>query len=89
MKVDYCDESWPLTDGHSLGEHQQEPLSTEESRIDPHDGLSRIQQDIDYLRLELDGERELLQQHIRLLVQQNLSLAQYTREQLDLWVHSV
>lgn len=54
--------------------------------MEPHDSLSRIQQDIDYLRLELDDERAVLQQHIRLLVQQNLSLAEYTREQLALWV---
>ncbi|PWA26806.1 hypothetical protein CCH79_00001062 [Gambusia affinis] len=68
----------------SLEEHQQVPLSIDESGIDTRDTLCRIQQDVDYLRLELDVERELLQQHIRLLVQQNLSLAECTREQLDL-----
>lgn len=52
----------------------------------PPESLCRIQQEIDYLRLELEGERELLQQHVALLVQQNLTLADCTREQLDLWV---
>lgn len=51
---------------------------------DPPESLCRIQQEIDYLRLELEGERELLQQHVALLVQQNLTLADCTREQLDL-----
>ncbi|XP_078127487.1 CDK5 regulatory subunit-associated protein 2 isoform X3 [Sander vitreus] len=69
----------------SLGELQQGSLlSCEESMRDPSDSPARIQQEIDNLRLELEGERELLQQHLSLLVQQNLTLAEYTREQLDL-----
>ncbi|XP_075944652.1 CDK5 regulatory subunit-associated protein 2 isoform X4 [Anarhichas minor] len=71
----------------SLGEPQQGSqslLSCEESMRDPPDSPARIQQEIDHLRLELEGERELLQQHIGLLVQQNLTLAECTREQLDL-----
>lgn len=69
----------------SLGELQQGSLlSCEESMRDPSDSPARIQQEIDNLRLELEGERELLQQHLGLLVQQNLTLAEYTREQLDL-----
>lgn len=71
----------------SLGELQQGSqtlLSYEESVRDPADSPARIQQEIDNLRVELEGERELLQQHICLLVQQNLTLAECTREQLDL-----
>lgn len=71
----------------SLGEFQQASqslLSFEESVRDPPDSPARIQQELDNLRLELEGERELLQQHVSLLVQQNLTLAECTREQLDL-----
>ncbi|KAM6902078.1 CDK5 regulatory subunit-associated protein 2 [Xenentodon cancila] len=71
----------------SLGELQQaskSPLSHEESMEDPPDSLSRIQWEIDYLRLELEAERVLLQQHVSLLVHYNLTLAECTREQLDL-----
>ena len=72
----------------SLGEPQQESqslLSHEESMTtDPPDSPARIQQEIDNLRLELEGERELQQQHVSLLVRQNLTLAECTREQLDL-----
>ena len=50
----------------------------------PQDGPASIQQEIEYLRWQLEGERELLQQHIHSLVQQNFNLAQSTREQLDL-----
>lgn len=70
----------------SLGELQQASESLffyEESVRDPPDSLCSIQQEIDALRAELEGERELLQQHVRLLVQQNLTLAEYTREQLE------
>lgn len=56
---------------------------------DPPDSPARIQQEIDYLRVELEGERELLQQHVCFLVQQNLTLAECTREQLDMWVGSI
>lgn len=48
------------------------------------DSPARIQQELDNLRLELEGDRELLQHNIRVLVQQNLTLAEFTREQLDL-----
>lgn len=71
----------------SFGELQQTSqslLSYEECMRGPPESLCRIQQEIDYLRLELEGERELLQQHVALLVQQNLTLADCTREQLDL-----
>lgn len=51
---------------------------------DPLDSPCRIQQELDDLRLEFEGEREVLQQHTSLLVQQNLTLAECTREQLDL-----
>ncbi|XP_041825262.1 CDK5 regulatory subunit-associated protein 2 isoform X3 [Melanotaenia boesemani] len=71
----------------SLGELPQTSqllLFYEKSMGDPADSPSRIQQEIDYLRLELEGERELLQQHMSLLVHQNLTLAESTREQLDL-----
>ena len=71
----------------SLGELQQGSeslLSCEESMTDPPDSPTRIQQELDNLRVELEGERELLQQHVCLLVQQNLTLAECTREQLDL-----
>lgn len=51
---------------------------------EPPDSLSSIQRELDNLRLELEGERELLQLHVSLLVRQNLSLAECTREQLDL-----
>lgn len=51
---------------------------------DPPDSTALIQQELDNLRLELEAERELLQQHVSLLVQQNLNLAECTREQLDL-----
>lgn len=57
-----------------------------ESMTEPPDSPARIQQEVDNLRLELEGERELLQQHVSLLVQQNLTLAECTREQLDLCV---
>ncbi len=53
------------------------------------DSSARIQEEIDNLRVELEGERELLHQHVGLLVQQNLTLAECTREQLDLWVASI
>lgn len=71
----------------SLAEPQQGSqslFSNEESVTDPADSPARIQQEIDNLRMELEGERELLQQHVSLLVQQNLRLAECTREQLDL-----
>ncbi|XP_056874213.1 CDK5 regulatory subunit-associated protein 2 isoform X6 [Takifugu flavidus] len=71
----------------SLGERQpgsQSLLSCEESMKDPPDSPCRIQQELDDLRMELEGEREVLQQHTSLLVQQNLTLAECTREQLDL-----
>lgn len=71
----------------SFGELQQASqslLSYEECMRDPPESLCAIQQEIDYLRLELEAERELLQQHVGLLVQQNLTLAECTREQLDL-----
>ncbi|KAM9841643.1 CDK5 regulatory subunit-associated protein 2 [Aulostomus maculatus] len=48
------------------------------------DSPAAIQLEINNLRVELEGERELLQQHISFLVQQNLTLAECTREQLDL-----
>ncbi|XP_069571754.1 CDK5 regulatory subunit-associated protein 2 [Brachyistius frenatus] len=67
-----------------LQQASQSALSYEQSLRDPANSLCRIQEDIDYLRLELEGERELLQQHVSLLVQQNLTLAECTREQLDL-----
>lgn len=73
----------------SLGELQQGSqalLSFMESMTEPPDSPARIQQEVDNLRLELEGERELLQQHVSLLVQQNLTLAECTREQLDLCV---
>lgn len=75
------------TDVSSPGELQQgsQPLlSQEENVTDPPDSPDRIQQEIDHLRAELEGERELLRQHMSLLVQQNLTLAECTREQLDL-----
>lgn len=78
-----------ITDVGSFEELQQGSqslLSYQESMRDPPDSPARIQQEIDNLRLELEGERELQQQHISLLVQQNLTLAECTREQLDLWV---
>lgn len=53
---------------------------------DPPDSPCRIQQELDDLRMALVGEREVLQQHTSLLVQHNLTLAECTREQLDLWV---
>lgn len=71
----------------SLGELQpgsQSLLSCEESMKDPPDSPCRIQQELDDLRMELEGEREVLQQHTSLLVQQNLTLAESTREQLHL-----
>lgn len=67
-----------------LQQGSQSLLSYQESMRDPPDSPARIQQEIDNLRLELEGERELQQQHISLLVQQNLTLAECTREQLDL-----
>lgn len=76
-----------ITDVGSLGEPQQGSqslLSCEESIRDPPDSPARIQQELDNLRVELEGERELLQQHVGNLVQQNLTLAECTREQLDL-----
>ncbi|XP_072310730.1 CDK5 regulatory subunit-associated protein 2 [Eucyclogobius newberryi] len=45
---------------------------------------AQIQQEIDRLRVDLEDERELLQQHVSLLVHQNLTLADCTRDQLDL-----
>lgn len=75
MNVDSLGELQPGS--HSL-------LSREESVNDPPDSPRRIQQELDHLRLELEGEREVLQQHTSLLVQQNLALAACTREQLDL-----
>lgn len=45
---------------------------------------TRLKQGIEYLRLQLEGERELLQQQVCFLVQQNQSLAECAREQLDL-----
>lgn len=51
---------------------------------EPPDSPGRIQQELDDLRLELEGEREVLHQHTSLLVQQNLTLAECTREHLDL-----
>ena len=71
----------------SVGELQQGPqllLSYEESMREPPDSPARIQQELDYLRVELEGERELLQQHVCFLVHQNLTLAECTREQLDM-----
>ncbi|KAJ3598439.1 hypothetical protein NHX12_001949 [Muraenolepis orangiensis] len=50
----------------------------------PQDSPASIQQEIEYLRLQLEAERELLQQHVHSLVLQNYNLAQSTREQLDL-----
>lgn len=76
-----------ITDVGSLGKLQQGSqslLSYEESMRDPPDSPARIQQEIDNLQMELEGERALLQQHISLLVQQNLTLAERTREELDL-----
>lgn len=76
-----------ITHVDSLGKLQQGSqslLSYEESMRDAPDSPARIQQEINNLRLELEGERELLQQHISVLVQQNLTLAECTREELDL-----
>uniref|UniRef100_UPI003AAC0E90 CDK5 regulatory subunit-associated protein 2 n=1 Tax=Centroberyx gerrardi TaxID=166262 RepID=UPI003AAC0E90 len=81
------DDAAALELAQSLGEFQQglqELFSYKESVSDLPDTSARIQQEIDYLRVELEGERELLQQHLSLLVQQNLNLAECTREQLDL-----
>ena len=50
----------------------------------PQDSPASIQQEIEYLRWQLEGERELLQQHLHSLVQQNAHLAQSTTEQLAL-----
>lgn len=72
----------------SVGEHHQAGASLLSCVRDPPERLSSIQQDIDNLRTELEGERELLQQHVGFLVLQNLILAECTREQLDLWVGS-
>ncbi|XP_067341071.1 CDK5 regulatory subunit-associated protein 2 isoform X6 [Channa argus] len=72
---------------HSLCEVQrgsQPLLSYEESIRDPPDSPARIQLELDNLRLELEGERELLQQHVSLLVQQKLTLVECSNEQLDL-----
>ncbi|XP_056146744.1 CDK5 regulatory subunit-associated protein 2 isoform X3 [Lampris incognitus] len=71
----------------SPGEPQQEMrylFSNSESISDFPDSPARIQQEIDYLRLTLDVEREVQQQHLSFLVQQNQTLAECTREQLDL-----
>ncbi|XP_069370322.1 CDK5 regulatory subunit-associated protein 2 isoform X7 [Paralichthys olivaceus] len=70
----------------SLGELQQgsHSLLSHEDMRDLPDNPARIQLELDHLRLELEGDRELLQQCIRVLVQQNLTLAKCTREQLDL-----
>ncbi|KAM7368804.1 hypothetical protein PAMP_013111 [Pampus punctatissimus] len=70
----------------SLVELQQgsQSLSYQESVKDLPDSPARIQQEIDNLRLEIEGERELLHHHISFLTQQNLTLAECTREQLDL-----
>ncbi len=67
-----------------LQQGSQSLLSHEESMRDPPDSPARIQQEIDNLRVELEGERELMQRHVSLLVQQNLNLAECTSEQLDL-----
>lgn len=48
------------------------------------DSPAKIQQELDRLRVDLEDERELLQEHVSLLVQHNLTLADHTREQLDL-----
>lgn len=77
---------------HALGsleelqQGSQQLLCYEESVRDPADSPARVQQEIDNLRAELEGERELLRQHVSFLVQQNLNLAESTRDQLDLWV---
>ncbi|XP_047200543.1 CDK5 regulatory subunit-associated protein 2 isoform X6 [Hippoglossus stenolepis] len=70
----------------SLEELQQgsHSLLSYEDMREPPDSPARIQLELDHLRLELEGDRELLQQSISVLVQQNLSLAESTREQLDL-----
>ncbi|KAM9306675.1 CDK5 regulatory subunit-associated protein 2 isoform 3-T3 [Pholidichthys leucotaenia] len=74
-----------LSRSHGEIHQASQPLfSSEDSMNDPHDSMCRIQEEIDNLRLELEGERELLQQHVGLLVQQNLNLAECTKEQLDL-----
>lgn len=67
-----------------LQQGSQSLLSYEESMKDPLDSPARIQQEIDDLRMELEGERESLQQCISLLVHQNFTLAECTRQQLDL-----
>lgn len=59
-------------------------LSCEKSMNDSPDSPFRIQQELDDLRLEFEGEREVLQQHTSFLIQQNLTLAECTREQMDL-----
>ncbi|XP_055369482.1 CDK5 regulatory subunit-associated protein 2 isoform X10 [Betta splendens] len=72
---------------HSLQAIQQGSqslLSYEESIRDPPDSPARIQLELDNLRLELEGERELLQQHVSVLIQHNLTLVECSREQLDL-----
>ncbi|XP_035464454.2 CDK5 regulatory subunit-associated protein 2 isoform X2 [Scophthalmus maximus] len=60
-------------------------VGSEESMPDHPNSPARIQQELDHLRLELEGERELLQQSVSVLVQHNLTLAECTREQLDLF----
>lgn len=72
------DSLWELQQG------LQSLLSYEESMKDSLDSPARIQQEIDNLRMELEGERESLQQCIGLLVHQNFTLAECTRQQLDL-----
>lgn len=66
-----------MCDVGSVGQLQQGPLLSGQSVADPPDSTARVQQEIETLRLELEGDRELLQLHVGLLVQQN-------REQLDL-----
>lgn len=66
-----------------VGSTEELPQGSQVMR-DPPDSPARIQLELDNLRLELEGERELLQQHVRLLVQQNLTLGECSREQLDL-----
>ncbi|KAM9820920.1 LOW QUALITY PROTEIN: CDK5 regulatory subunit-associated protein 2 [Neosynchiropus ocellatus] len=61
-----------------------EPLRSAHSWSDLPDSSVRIQQEIDNLRVELEGDRELLQQHVAFLVRQNLTLAECAGEQLDL-----
>lgn len=73
-----------MCDVGSVGQLQQGSLLSGQSMADPPDSTARVQQEIETLRLELEGDRELLQLHVGLLVQQNLSLAESTREQLDL-----